>query len=359
MARLTRRLGLVVSLPALALAVTAGPAAAHQSKVVVRPGESIQAAVDAAAPGDTITVLAGTYRENVVIAKDGIRLRGRGARLQPPAAPASNACSGPGQPATIGICVLGQLNFQTGEVLRPVRDVTVSGFRLRDFPDSGIEALGAKDATFRGNVALNDDEYGITAFVSTGTRMLFNRASGAEEAGFYVGDSPEADARLVGNVVTDSRFGILWRNAEGGTAVGNLVRGNCAGVMVLSGIPGLPGTAGGLSVHANVVRANTRACEESEEGPALSGVGIAIAGAHDNRVTGNLVTGNVPSGPTAFSGGVAVVTDFLGAAPRDNLVQGNVVLGNQPDLFWDRTGSGNRFRHNRCRTSDPAGLCAH
>jgi nitrous oxidase accessory protein NosD len=331
---------------------------AHHAKVVVRPGESIQAAVDAADPGQTITVLAGTYRENVVITKDAITLRGRGARLVPPDAPAPNACSGP-DPATVGICVLGQINFDTGEVLRPVEDVTISGFRLRDFPDAGILALGAKDATFANNVALNDDEYGLTAFVSTGTRMLFNRASGAEEAGFYIGDSPQADATLVGNIATDSRFGILWRNAEGGAAVANLVHGNCVGIMVLSGIPGLPGTAGGLSMRANVIRANTRPCEESEEGPALSGVGIAIAGAHDNRVTGNRITGNVPSGPTEFSGGVAVVTDFLGAAPNNNLVQGNVVLGNDPDLFWDGTGSGNRFRHNRCRTSDPAGLCSH
>jgi Right handed beta helix region len=358
MARLTRHLILVLSLAALVLAATAGPVSAHHAKVVVRPGESIQAAVDAADPGQTITVLAGTYRENVVITKDGITLRGRGAHLVPPAAPAPNACSGP-DPATVGICVLGQINFDTGEVLRPVEDVTISGFRLRDFPDAGVLALGAKDATFANNVALNDDEYGLTAFVSTGTRMLFNRASGAEEAGFYIGDSPQADATLVGNIATDSRFGILWRNAEGGRAVHNLVQGNCVGIMVLSGIPGLPGTAGDLSMHANVIRANTRPCEESEEGPALSGVGIAITGAHDNRVTGNRITDNVPSGPTEFSGGVAVVKDFLGAPPENNLVQGNVVLRNDPDLFWDGSGSGNRFRHNRCRTSDPASLCGH
>jgi len=37
-------------------------------------------------------------------------------------------------------------------------------------------------------------------------RMLYNRASGAGEAGFYIGDSPHADATLVGNVATDSRW---------------------------------------------------------------------------------------------------------------------------------------------------------
>jgi hypothetical protein len=72
----------------------------------------------------------------------------------------------------------------------------VRGFKTRDFPDAGVLAFGARNATFKHNVALNDDEYGITAFTSTGTRMLFNRATGAHEAGFYIGDSPEADAKF-------------------------------------------------------------------------------------------------------------------------------------------------------------------
>ena len=163
----------------------------------------------------------------------------------------------------------------------------------------------------------------------------------------------------MGNVAADSRFGILWRNAEGGTAARNLVRGNCVGIMVLSGIEGLPGLAGDLTMRDNLIRGNTRACEESDEGPAISGVGIALAGAHDSRVTHNHIMGNVPTGPTAFSGGVAVVKDFLGTAPKDNQVVGNVLRRNDPDLFWDGSGSGNVFRHNNCKTSDPAGLCEH
>ena len=349
---------LIVPLVAFALVAIGWPASAHRSRVVVGPGESIQAAVDAADPGDTIVVRPGTYRQNVVVAKDGIRLVGFGARLVSPANPKSNLCANPGTPATIGICVAGEFDADTGEVTDPVDDVKVIGFRLRDYPDAGILAFGANDATFSHNTARNDDEYGITAFVSSGTRMLFNRAVNADEAGFYIGDSPQADARLVGNVAADSRFGILFRNAEGGTAVGNVVRGNCAGVMVLSGIPGLPGLAGGFTMRGNVVTRNTRACEESEEGPAISGVGIALAGAHDSRVAGNVISNNVPTGPTVFSGGVAVVTDFLGTAPEDNTVVSNVLHGNDPDLFWDGTGSGNLFRHNLCATSDPAGLCA-
>ena len=44
---------------------------------VVGPGESIQKAVNAADPGDTI-VVRGVHREDVIITKNGIKLRGEG-----------------------------------------------------------------------------------------------------------------------------------------------------------------------------------------------------------------------------------------------------------------------------------------
>jgi hypothetical protein len=48
------------------LVAGAGPARAAQ-KVAVGPGQSIQAAVDAAGPGDTI-VVTGRHRDNVAVA---------------------------------------------------------------------------------------------------------------------------------------------------------------------------------------------------------------------------------------------------------------------------------------------------
>src|SRR5881397_4342272 len=76
---------------AAALAVLALPALASARTLQVHSGQSIQAAVDRAAPGDTVLVGPGTYTEAgspcpaepantcaVAITKDGIGLVGRG-----------------------------------------------------------------------------------------------------------------------------------------------------------------------------------------------------------------------------------------------------------------------------------------
>src|SRR5438874_443741 len=110
-----------------AMLATAAPAGAR-SVFVVRPGDSIQAAVDAAPPGATIYVRRGTYAENVAITTDGIKLRSHGAKIVPPATSAPNVCSS-GRPAEDGICAVGDVSFPDPEgpavVNRPVRNVTI------------------------------------------------------------------------------------------------------------------------------------------------------------------------------------------------------------------------------------------
>jgi nitrous oxidase accessory protein NosD len=66
----------------------AGAPAQARSLSVPRDFPTIQAAVDAAAPGDTINVKGGTYNEEVVIGKD-LDLRGAGVRATAIKSPAT------------------------------------------------------------------------------------------------------------------------------------------------------------------------------------------------------------------------------------------------------------------------------
>src|SRR5437762_10812970 len=108
MRRSVLKLGLVVAL-AVAGAALVEVAPAFAKTIVVHPGESIQRAVNHAAPGDTIKVQAGVYHQSVLIrSTSGLTLMGagdgpHGTILMPPVSPAArpNAC----EKQHSGICV--------------------------------------------------------------------------------------------------------------------------------------------------------------------------------------------------------------------------------------------------------------
>lgn len=366
-------LGAITAFALLGALLFAAPAGAHgkhgwhgwhgtHDVTVVKPGESIQAAVDAAQAGDTIFVKRGTYAENVVIKTDGITLKAHGATLAPPQNPVPNDCSS-GDPASDGICAVGQVDFPDDgppNVTDPISDVTISGFKVKGFSGSGILYLGAENPVITHNRVKDNGEYGIARFVSTGGKIIGNAASGSEEAGIYVGDSPDADVLIAANRVFDNElFGFFLRDAANGRVVANHSSGNCVGAIVLNTGPNV---AGNWRFSGNKLHDNDRFCPgNDEEGtPPLSGIGVALANASDNALFGNVIRDNTPSGDVPFSGGVVVVDAGTPGAnpPSDNVVKGNLVLDNDPDLFWDGSGTGNVFERNVCRTSVPDGLCA-
>src|SRR5215218_9329693 len=162
-----RRTILMVATMALTLLVASGVTlamgvdSATADSSVVGPGESIQKAIKAADPGDTI-VVRGVHREDVAIRKDGIKLRGDDAVIEPPAR-ADSPCSRTFGPEAI--CILGSLNLETGEITGPrVKDVSVSGFTIRGFQEGGkgdftpfsIDVLYARDTTVAENRAIGN-----------------------------------------------------------------------------------------------------------------------------------------------------------------------------------------------------------
>src|SRR5215211_2388299 len=444
----------------VALAVTKIGSAGAQSSVV-GPGESIQKAINAADPGDTI-VVRGVHREDVVIRKNGIKLRGDDAVIQgPPRAKADSPCSKAFGPEAI--CVLGDVNIKTGKLEgQRVSDVSVSGFTIRGFKQKPkgegtimIDVFGARNATVEGNHVVGNNGAGIgigadglnntienndltdnkdagvsvlqgernatvannaftgndrgifatdstetkilsnditdnnlgmlvekstgtkilsnditdstvsgtVIFKSTGTKIVSNDISRSGDTGIVIFGPERAnnDAKVVGNHISGGGWGMYVGDVtKGGSIAANTIRNNCAGMFFEA--DQFDEHVGGFEVRGNTVEDNTRSCRAAKFDRNVSGVGIALLGAASGmEVTGNHLSGNVPSGPTRISGGVVVSTDpyFKKEQPKpmNNSVIANNFGHNKPDIFWDESGSGNSFLGNLCDTSVPSSLC--
>jgi Right handed beta helix region len=421
-------------LVASGVVLAAGVGSAGAQGSVVGPGESIQKAVNAADPGDTI-VVRGVHREDVIITKNGIKLRGDDAVIEVPARPkADSPCSKLGPEA---ICVLGDVNLETGEITGPpVSDVSVSGFTIRGLKDKdalAIDVVEARNTTVVGNriVGILGVNIGVVSSVDTtvaknhligspspetdndaivveyssrttvvknvvrnypegqfaieaingsldttiagndfvgnwvgvlvdgapATKILSNEMRRSGVAGTIVVGQKSQDAKVVGNNISGGPWGVYVTDAHGGSFVRNTIHDNCAG-MFFEAFPSQP--VGEFEVKANTVEDNTRSCRAAQFDRNFSGIGIALLGTTDMEVTGNQISGNIPSGPTPVSGGVVVSTNpFFGETikPRNNTVTGNHFGRNKPDIIWDESGSGNRFVGNLCDTSVPSTLC--
>lgn len=348
-----------LGLAGLGIGSTPAAAAGHHT-FTVWPGHSIQAAIDKADPGDTIIVEPGTYHQSLLITTDGITLRGadsddRNTVLEPPATPPPNLCT-MFNGAASGICVLGQLD-QQGNVLRQVHDDHITGLTIKNFNGNGngIFGYGTDGLQVSEVSSFDNGAYGIARFVSTRTLYSDNSVSGNNEAGLYVGDSPDADTHVTDNKSWNNGYGIFVRHSHEVRVNDNAVWANCVGILVLD--DGQPGGAGDIQVLDNNSRANNRKCPAGD-GPPTSGGGIALIGAVRTVVADNEVHGN-NAGGTVVSGGIVVESGHNGGSdPTKDSVRNNEAFGNAPaDVIWDRSGQGNTFTDNECGASVPGHLC--
>ncbi len=325
----------------------------------VQAGQSIQAAIERAKPGDTIVVEPGTYRENLTILKDGITLRGsgtgpRGTRLIPPSTFTGRSCIGE-QDMIPGICVAGEVDFDNFTVRRPLQRVRISGFEVRDF-FTGIFLAGVNDAVVEHNAVHGNSEGGMDALLVQRPRLRFNTASGNDGGGIRVLISPNLHGVIQGNTITaNSAEGILLEDIEGARVLHNRLSGNAAGIAVLDIETPRQLRPTDVDIRANDVVANNRSFRD------VNGGGILLIGALDSTVAANRVRDHRPQQPTPLSGGIVVASAsalFGGGEPQNNLVRNNLVFNNQPvDLRYDGTGTHNRFHRNHCNTSQPDNLC--
>eukprot|EP00741_Cyanophora_paradoxa_P009882 tig00001694_g9572.t1 len=189
------------------------------SELQVAPGESISAAVRRAAPGQTIRLAPGLYREKVVLSRDVHLVGSREAVLELGEAPALT-CAGTAAPSVRGISIRNTghwKNFTAVEIYGGSRalvegcDVSSAGV--------GIQVKGEETApTLRGNT-VHSCCVGINFSSSAKGVAEGNDVHGNSEVGISIGDL--ADPVVRGNRIHDQKEGVaVYRNGKG-TIEGN------------------------------------------------------------------------------------------------------------------------------------------
>ena len=337
----------------LAIGFAAAPPASAAGRHIVRPGESIQEAVDSATPGETLLLLPGTYRESVEITVPGVTIRGMGPStvLAPGTTTSGTACARAGH----GICVTGTPN-------RPLAGVRIRSLTVSGFPNDGISSSWTDRMSVRDVLVRDNGQQGISQQLSTRGEFRNNVLSNNGQSGILLanvigregGAIDTRGAVISGNYVQGNHFGVVIRRARNLVVEHNTITGNCGGVFVV-GDENVP-RAGALSVRDNRVELNNKYCSKSAHMSKTQGVGILVTGAEQTLVTHNLVRGN--RGRTPMSGGIVLFRSRFGAPNSRITVRDNTLRDNAPaDLANRDVGKDNTFVSNYCRVSEPTGSC--
>ncbi len=312
--------------------------------ITVEAGESIQAAVGRAKPGDLIRVLPGTYKEEVTVQTESLTLEGV---VQGEARP---ILDGEGTRAN-GITSVGDY-------------ITVSGFRVVNYTSNGVTLQGVTGITLRDIISDKTGEYGLFPILSSDILIEKCVSSGVIDTGIYVGQSRGIvvrDSEAFGNV-----SGFEIENSVDALVENNYSHDNTAGLLVFL-LPNKTAAEGADTRVANNRIMNNNLANFAREEMIVSsvpaGTGALIIAADRTEITGNTFIGN-----KSYAVAMVSLTDFadlfenrtewdVPVIPEGNWIHGNTYdhNGYDPDpsvieagfkgadLLWSAQGDGNRW----------------
>jgi parallel beta-helix repeat protein len=340
----------IVVASALLLAI---PGVGHAATLNVPAQYStIQSAVNAAAPGDTISVSAGTYEErvriksldNLTLVGDGLVDINPGNNNSAVVVRSSDGVTVQGLTVSAGKYAIRVVDCTNAAVLENTAEGTKHGIRVRNGSNNsvmdngltdltgttdeqgqvsgghGIRIRNSANADVRRNTVTstidNPVGNGILASRADGIIVRNNNVTGVGRNGIRLGSAPGATVR--GNDMTDTgASGILAKNAAGSTILGNNVTtASRNGIRIkrsaASTIDGNTCTGSGWSgVYVN--RSNDAVVDGNTTND-NRGDGIALYRAENPTVTGNSASTNRRFGiRVRKSDPLETVSDLIGA----------------------------------------------
>ena len=320
---------------------------------VIRVTTTIQAAINAARPGDTVRVPPGTYHENVLVQKGGVTIEGSDGAVM----------DGTG------------LNGDTGiRVAAAAPAARIDGFQLLgldilNYRQNGVKLNGVNHFNISHGRYKNNQQYGIFPEHSSNGQIELNEVSGANDTGIYIGQS--TDVLIKHNYIRDCTVGVEVENSSRVTVRENAAVLNSTGILV-DVLPGLDVTlTRDVTLSDNVLTSNNRPNPSTNPADLLtqlpSGVGLLNIGGDRVLVMNNVLIKNDSAGIVIHQlpPGIASLDPRIDPIPDRNQVLNNVALrnGGNPDpklaplpgrdLLWDGSGTQNCWKGNIFKTAFP------
>src|SRR3954470_6618349 len=312
--------------------------------------KTIQAAVDAAGPGDTVKLAHGTYREGVVVRGAGkryIKIVGDAAHPEKVVLE-GKGLKGPGA--------------QNGIIVNAANEVTIRGLTTQHYLGNGVFIVNLDGYTLANLRAMQTGVYGLYAFNTRGGTMRDSEAAWNNDGGLYIGQTPpQAKPRrslVTGIKAYGNVLGFSGTNMRYVTITKSQFFNNGTGI-----VPNALDTEKFAPPEENVITDNDifwnnfnyyagapfALRKSATSVPYPVGVGVLLFGGRRNRVEHNRVYGNWLVGIGALQQMLlkqSDAQDLVGNSVRFNQMGMNGADPNGRDLFYDGNGSGNCFSDN-------------
>ncbi len=289
----------------LGVAILATPIAADAAVHRVFPGESIQAAIDAASPGDTILVEPGIYQETanadfgLRITTDNLRLIGKVTQGQGEAGKVRLVQTGTQYTGVYAAPAACGPEVGVGGCPDELHGFYIRGFTVEDFPRNGIQTRFVDDFTIVRNESARNgwvNGNGIYPTISANGLVQENVSYGSLDTAMWVAASE--NVRVIGNEVYDSVIGLEITVSNNVEVKQNDIHGNSVGVGLFH--PNAAGNAQ-LPVMEDWVIEQNNIYDNNLPNPAPpasfqaglpSGVGVLLLGVSNHVIAKNNVEGN-------------------------------------------------------------------
>ncbi len=330
--------------------------------IVVRPGESIQAALDRARPGTRILVLPGVYHETsdptgtnaVHVTKSGIRLIGlsRGDRrvVVENAGGQMNGivvvpedrtqCMGCHESMSPPFALReGVAHSDPGFPEPLLHGIEIKGITIRGFSNNGLFTERVNGFHIQDVQSIDNADYGIFPTRSVNGVVENSYVSGSDDAGIWVETSENVVVRH--NLVEDNVNGLEVSNSDNILFLSNESRFNTAGALLLleSDLVPFRPTSSRNVFRENWIHDNNRV--NTGAGGLLAavpqGTGILHLAVDDARIEGNTIENNdfVGIAVTDFCLAVmgtsfdcSVMPPAFDPVPERNRIVGNLLANN-------------------------------